>query len=83
MELYDPPIAVTAEHDVGPHQPVNGYLGGNPPSCLEKRLPLRGTIIDAIDRLWRSGKDNTWANSQYPDIDLISIINIMNNSDHL
>jgi hypothetical protein len=38
MELYDPPVAVTAEHDVGPHQPVNGYSGGYAPSRLEKRL---------------------------------------------
>jgi hypothetical protein len=24
MELYDPPVVVTAEHDISPHQPVNG-----------------------------------------------------------
>jgi hypothetical protein len=28
MELYDPPVAVNAQHDVGPHPPVNGYPGG-------------------------------------------------------
>jgi hypothetical protein len=82
MELYDPPIAVTAEHDVGPHLPVNGYPGENPPSCHEKRLPLRGTKIDPIDRLWRSGKDNICANSQHPDFDRKSMMNFENIFDH-
>jgi hypothetical protein len=31
MELYDQPFVVTAEHDVGPHQPVNGYREGYAP----------------------------------------------------
>jgi hypothetical protein len=39
VELYDPPIAVTAEHDVGPYQPVDGYPGGNLPPVLRKGSP--------------------------------------------
>jgi hypothetical protein len=50
MELYDPPIAVTAEHDIGPHQPMNGYPGGNPPSCLEKGLTWKAGMLSG--RIW-------------------------------
>jgi hypothetical protein len=30
MELYDPPVALTAEHDVGPRQPMNGRPSERP-----------------------------------------------------
>jgi hypothetical protein len=36
MELYNPPVAVTSEHDVGPHQPLNDYPGGYASPVLRK-----------------------------------------------
>jgi hypothetical protein len=30
MELYDPPVVVTAQHDDGPHHPVNDYPRDRP-----------------------------------------------------
>ena len=38
MELYDPPVALTVQNDVGPRPRVKGCPGGMPPCHLPKNL---------------------------------------------
>jgi hypothetical protein len=52
MELYDPPVTLTAQHDVGPRRPVNGCPGEIPLPSREKSHAATGELAPTGPKKW-------------------------------